>query len=102
MMKILQEATTPEGDFKIRLEDWSEDYACYKFGSTLAVYPKKYIRCRAYIEFQDHETASAVFEALKIGSTHVLDVDFVRMESGGKHIPLKNRLEERMKKHGAL
>lgn len=99
-MKILQKAVTPDG-IEIRLEDWNEDYAFYPYGSTIAAYPKKYMRRRAEANFPDHKQALSTFEDLQNGNTHVLDVDFSVMESGGNRVPFKPILERCMKRYNA-
>lgn len=95
-MKILKKAVTPDG-VEIQVEDWSEDFSIFTFGSTIAAYPKKYMRRRAQLELLDNQTAVTVFEELESGNKSVLEFDFTVMEAGGNRVPLKPILERRMK-----
>lgn len=38
-MKVIKKGQTHEG-IVIRVEDWSEDYSCYAYGSLVTAYPK--------------------------------------------------------------
>lgn len=94
-MKILQKATTPDGT-DIQLEDWSEDYAIFPYGSTIAAYPRKHIRCRATLELYNYQEAMSVFDGLQKGNIHLGDKDFQVMERGGRRISFKEKLEKYM------
>lgn len=100
-MKILKKAMTP-GGIQIQLEDWSEDFpGTFQFGATIAAYPRKYMRRRAAIDFQHHQDALSVFDALQNGNKGVMDVNFLVMEAGGNHVPLKPILERCIKRYNA-
>lgn len=92
-MKILRKGITPDG-IEIQIEDWSEDYSFCSYGSYLAAYPKKYIRIRSWFEFNNHQEAVNAFESLIAGEKTIFDFDFVVMQAGGGHAPLKPILEK--------
>lgn len=92
-MKILKKGVTPDG-IEIQIEDWSEDYSFFTYGSYLAAYPKKYIRIRSWFEFSNHQDAVNAFESLMTGEKNILDYEFVVMKSGGRLAPLRPILEK--------
>ena len=92
-MKILKQGIAPDGTH-IRLEDWSEDYNCYSYGSMVSAYTKKFVRYRAEAQFENNQEALAVFEKLLNGNITILDVSFTVMKSGGNRVPLKPILEK--------
>lgn len=91
-MKILVKAAIPDGT-AIQIEDWSEDYSCFAFGSTIAAYPKdKYgKRFRAAKDFEDAEKANEAFNCLKNGQKTLIEYNFVTKESG-YDIPYQRKL----------
>ena len=96
-MKILKKGIAPDGTH-IQIEDWSEDYTCYSYGTHLVAYPRKYMRVRAEIQFEDHNQALAAFDELENGRATVLDMDFTVMKSANR-VPLKPILENVMRKY---
>lgn len=93
MMRILEQAVLSDGTL-IRLEDWNVDFGFLPFGSTIAAYPKKYIRMRAAADFTTHADAAATFNRLVEGTATITDVNFTVMKSGGTRVPLKPILEK--------
>ncbi len=91
-MKILRKAKTPEG-FDIQLEDWSEDYSCFAYGSLIAVYPRPHLRVRAELDLDSHTKALLTFEKLTAGTKKVKDLDFTVMKNSRRE-PLKPLLEK--------
>lgn len=92
-MRVLEEAILSDGTL-IRLEDWNVDFGFLPYGSTIAAYPKKYIRMRAAVDFTTHADAAATFNRLVEGTATITDVNFTVMKSGGKRTLLKPILEK--------
>lgn len=91
-MKILKKAITPDG-VEIQIEDWSDTYSFYPYGSLIGAYPKKILRVRAECQFKNHLEALKTFDDLVIGKTTVFNDDFTVMDNGGNRIPLTKKLE---------
>lgn len=97
-MKILKKAVTPDG-VNIQLEDWSEDYNIYSYGSLIGAYPRKIMRVRAECQCENHSEALKIFNDLVIGKTTVFNEAFTVMVRGGNRISLKSELENRKNKN---
>lgn len=96
-MKILERDILQDGT-AIQIEEWSEDFRIFPYGSTVAAFPTKYMRVRAEANFKNHIDAKATFDKLIDGSMDVTDVDFTIMQPGGKRVLLKPILDERRRK----
>ena len=94
-MKILRKATTPDG-IEIQLEDWSEDYSCFAYGSLIAAYPKPHLRIRSELDLDSHTKALLTFEKLVAGTARVIDLDFTFMKNSRRE-PIKPLLEKYQK-----
>lgn len=91
-MKILNKSTTPNG-IPFQLEDWSEVYSCFSYGSTLAAYPEKYGQIRCECNFKNNSEALKAFEKLSQGLVTIFDYDFTVMLPGGNRISVKEHID---------
>ena len=91
-MKVLQREHMPDGT-KIVREEWSEDYSCEAYGSTIAAYPRNRHgeTFRAHKDFKSTEEAEKAFNALQNGDKTLADFNFTTMESA-RDIPYQNKL----------
>lgn len=91
-MKILQRGQMPDGT-EIQIEDWSENYSFYAYGSFLVAYPKNRYgeKVRASKIFDSAEEAEKAFNALKNGDK-ALTVFYFTAKESGKDIPYKEKL----------
>ena len=82
-MKVLQRGQMPDGT-EIQIEEWSENYSFYTYGSMLAAYPKNRYgeKVRANKTFESAEEAGKAFNALKNGDKTLADFNFTAKESG--------------------
>ena len=86
-MKVLERATTPNGT-KIQIEDWTQDYDCFKTLS-IATYPiatrkpitteipffemNKPFRVDINRDWKSNDEVKKAFEELKNGTKNILD-----------------------------
>lgn len=93
-MKILQRGQMPDGT-EIQIEDWSENYLVYPYGSVLfvAAYPKNRYgeEFRARKIFESAKEAVKAFIALKTGDKTLTDFNFTAKKSG-RDIPYQEKL----------
>lgn len=91
-MKILQRGQMPDGT-EIQIEDWSENYSFYAYGSFLVAYPKNRYgeKVRASKIFGSAEEAVKAFNALKNGDKKLTVFNFTAKESG-RDIPYQQKL----------
>ncbi len=91
-MKVLQRGQMPDGT-EVQIEEWSEDYLFYAYGSSVAAYPKNRYgeEIRASKIFGSAEEAEKAFNALKIGDKTLADFNFTAKESG-RDIPYQEKL----------
>ena len=82
-MKVLQRGQMPDGT-EIQIEEWSENYSFYAYGSMVAAYPKNRYgeKVRANKTFESAEEAEMAFNALKNGDKTLADFNFTAKESG--------------------
>lgn len=89
-MKVLIKDKTK--DFKIQIEDWSEDYSFKKYGSTVAVYQlakedvgyfKRNTMCRFEFDFKDHDETLKAYNDLLSGNK--TPKDFVEFLSDSRY-----------------
>lgn len=82
-MKVLQRGQMPDGT-EIQIEEWSENYSFYAYGSMVAAYPKNRYgeKVRANKTFESAEEAEKAFSALKKGDKALADFNFTAKESG--------------------
>ena len=82
-MKVLQRGQMPDGT-EIQIEEWSENYSFYAYGSMVAAYPKNRYgeKVRANKTFESAEEAEEAFNALKNGDKTLADFNFTAKESG--------------------
>lgn len=82
-MKVLQRGQMPDGT-EIQIEEWSENYSFYAYGSMVAAYPKNRYgeKVRADKTFESAEEAEKAFSALKNGDKTLADFNFTAKESG--------------------
>lgn len=88
-MTILNKSTAPNGIY-FQLEDWSEDYSCFSYGSTIGAYPKKYAHVRCQCDFENHNEALQAFEKLQNGEATIFDFNFTVMVAGGYRKSIKD------------
>lgn len=88
-MKVIKKGQTLEG-IVIRVEDWSEDYSCYAYGSLVTAYPKKYGSIRLEYQAEDYDNALLIFKGLTDGTIDFFDIAFTQMISGGNRVLFKN------------
>ena len=91
-MKVLQRVQMPDGT-EVQIEEWSENYLFYAYGSLVAAYPKiRYgEKVRASKIFGSAEEAVKAFNALKNGDNTLADFNFNAKESG-RDIPYQEKL----------
>lgn len=91
-MKVLQRGQMPDGT-EVQIEEWSENYLCYAYGSLVAAYPKNRYgeKVRADKIFGSAEEAVKAFNALKNGDKTLADFNFTAKESG-RDIPYQEKL----------
>lgn len=91
-MKVLQMGQMPDGT-EIQIEEWSETYLFYVYGSLVAAYPKNRYgeKVRASKIFVTAEEAAKAFNALKNGDKTLADFNFTAKESG-RDIPYQEKL----------
>ena len=82
-MKVLQRGQMPDGT-EIQIEEWSENYSFYAYGSMVAAYPKNRYgeKVRANKTFESAEEAEMSFNALKNCDKILADFNFTAKESG--------------------
>ena len=82
-MKVLQRGQMPDGT-EIQIEEWSENYSFYAYGSMVAAYPQNRYgeKVRANKTFESAEEAEEAFNALKNGDKTLADFNFTAKESG--------------------
>ncbi len=94
-MRIIRKSTLNDKyGTHIQIEDWNETYGFIPYASTIAVFPQRYVRCRAEIQFDNAENASECFEKLCKGDLMLSDCDFTVLEPGGKIALLKDKLKK--------
>ena len=83
-MKIIEKAKL-YNEIDIQIEDWSKDYSCFSYASTLAAYPKSKNNCRgvfspkvgikfrAAFEFDNADECKQAFIDLQSGKTLLKD-----------------------------
>lgn len=88
-MKVLEKGFMPDGT-KIQIEDWSEDYSCFQYGSTLGAYPKTPAgrTYRAECDFKCAEDALTAFDYLRSGLATLDDYKFTSLKAG-REIPFR-------------
>lgn len=91
-MKLLQSGQMPDGT-EIQIEDWSENYSFFTYGSFLAAYPKNRYGKESRVKkiFGNAEEAVKAFNALKTGDKTLADFNFTAKESG-RDIPYQEKL----------
>ena len=91
-MKVLQRGQMPDGT-DIQIEEWSEDYSCYAYGSMVAAYPRnrRDEKFRASKTFESAEEAGKAFNALKSGEKTLADFNFTAKDSG-RDIPYQEKI----------
>lgn len=91
-MKVLQRGQMPDGT-DIQIEEWSENYSFYAYGSMVAAYPKNRYgeKVRANKTFESAEEAEKAFLALKNGDKTLADFNFTAKNSG-RDIPYQEKL----------
>ena len=82
-MKVLQRGQMPDGT-EIQIEEWSENYSFYAYGSMVAAYPKNRYgeKIRANKTFESAEESEKAFNALKNGDKTLADFNFTAKDSG--------------------
>lgn len=82
----------PDGT-EVQIEEWSETYSFYAYGSLVAAYPKNRYgeKVRASKIFVTAEEAAKAFNALKNGDKALADFNFTVKESG-RDIPYQEKL----------
>lgn len=85
-MIILQKGRMPDGT-AIQIEDWSEDYSFFEYGSTIGAYPiskmgyseqfkpRKGKTFRVQYDFKDEVEASQTFSELIKGTKTLKDIE---------------------------
>lgn len=83
-MQIIEKAKL-YNEIDIQIEDWSKDYSCFSYASTLAAYPKSKNNCRgafspklgekfrAEFDFDNTEECKQAFIDLQSGKTMLKD-----------------------------
>ena len=91
-MKVLQRGQMPDGT-EAQIEEWSENYSFYAYGSLVAAYPKNRYgeKVRASKIFESAEESAKAFNALKNGDKTLSDFNFTAKESG-RDIPYQEKL----------
>lgn len=79
-MKVLQSGQMPDGT-EIQIEDWSDKYSFYAYGSFVAAYPKNRYgeEVREKEIFRNAEEAEKAFNALKNGDKTLADFNFTAL-----------------------
>lgn len=91
-MKVLQRGQMPDGT-SVQIEEWSENYSIYAYGSMVAAYPRNRFdeKFRASKTFESAEEAEKAFAALKNGDKTLADFGFTSKESG-RDVPYQTKL----------